>query len=190
MAAATRQRARQRQRPVPQYRGVSGEIVPRNPADLQPHPRNSRTHTPDQIAKVAASIRKFGFNAPILVKGDIIVAGHARVDAAKLEKLAEVPTLDVSHMSDDEVRAYLIADNRHAENAGWDNEVLSLEAFDLVESGFEPFEMGFTGDEDFFNVGDGGNGASPPDGFPEVDEGLATQYQCPKCGYEWSGKPK
>ena len=77
MAAAIRQRARQRRRPAPVYRGVQGTITLRNPNDLEPHPRNSRMHTTEQIQKVARSIRKFGFNAPVLVKGNVIVAGHA-----------------------------------------------------------------------------------------------------------------
>lgn len=123
-------------------RGVRGQVKMRDPADLVPHPRNSRTHTQDQVAKVAESIRRFGFNNPVLVKGDVIVAGHARVEAAKLAGVTEVPTLDLSHMTDDEVRAYLIADNRHAENAGWDREVLRAE-LGYLEEEFGPGVLGF-----------------------------------------------
>lgn len=163
---AQKKKARLRKRP--QQRQVTGKIIPRSPAELEAHPRNSRTHTDAQVAQVAASIGRFGFNSPVLVTGDTIVAGHARVRAAILLKLKTVPTLDVSHMSDVEVRGYIIADNKIAENAGWDDDALAMEAFDLKESGIEPFDMGFSGDEDFFVMDGGrGGGKTDPDAVPE-----------------------
>ena len=162
---AQKPKVRSRKRP---QRQVSGEIIHRSPAELGAHPRNSRTHTDSQVAQVAASIGRFGFNSPVLVKGDTIVAGHARVRAAVLLNLKTVPTLDVNHMSDVEVRGYIIADNKIADNAGWDDDVLAMEAFDLKESGIEPFDMGFSGDEDFFGMDGGrGGGKTDPDAVPE-----------------------
>lgn len=96
--------------------------------DLIPYARNSRTHSAGQIAAVAASIREFGFTNPVLVCGDgTIVAGHGRVLAARKLGLAEVPCIDVSHMSDAQMRAYVIADNKLAEQAGWDDDLLKIE---------------------------------------------------------------
>ena len=102
-------------------------------ADLVPYARNSRVHSKGQIAKIAASITEFGFTTPVLIDGvdGTIVAGHARVLAAKKLKLAEVPTVDVGYLSEEQRRAYIIADNRLAEDAVWDPAMLRLELGDL-----------------------------------------------------------
>ncbi len=155
--------ARKRQR----YKGVNGKVVMRRPEELTPHPRNSRTHTEAQVAQIGASIKRFGFNAPVLVKGDLIVAGHARVLAAAHIGMVQVPTIDVSHMTDDEVRAYLIADNKHAENAEWDIDVLAVEAADMLEMGVSHDEMGFDGTEDYLDIVVG-DGKTDPDAVPET----------------------
>ena len=155
--------ARRRQR----YRGVSGKVVMRRPDELTPHPRNSRTHTEVQVVQVGASMKRFGFNAPVLVKGALIVAGHARVLAAIHIGMEQVPTIDVSHMTDDEARAYLIADNRHAENAGWDIDVLTAEAADMLEMGVSHDEMGFDGTEGYLGIVTG-TGGTDPDEVPET----------------------
>lgn len=100
----------------------------RRPADLKPRPNNPRTHSEKQIAQVADSIRRFGFTNPVLIdEADGIIAGHGRVEAAKLIGMREVPTVRLADMSEAEIRAYVIADNRLAENAGWDRELLGLE---------------------------------------------------------------
>ena len=89
---------------------------------------NPRTHSPRQIEQIAASIQRFGFTNPVLIDGKSrIVAGHGRVSAARLLGLTEVPTVRLDQLSDDELRAYVIADNRLAEIAGWDKELLGLE---------------------------------------------------------------
>jgi hypothetical protein len=99
---------------------------------LKPRPNNPRTHTKKQIRQIAGSIERFGFTNPVLVDDDNgIVAGHGRVEAAKLLKLIEVPTVRLSGMSAAEVRAYVIADNQHALNAGWDFSILGAELKDL-----------------------------------------------------------
>ena len=97
-----------------------------------------------QIEQIAASIRKFGFNNPVLINDDgQIVAGHGRVEAAKLLGLAAVPTLRLSHLSPAEQRAYVLADNKLAENAGWDRELLAVELQGLIDLDFEVELTGF-----------------------------------------------
>jgi len=111
---------------------------------LIPYARNSRTHSDAQISAVAASILEFGFTNPVLVRGDgTIVAGHGRVMAARKLGLAEVPCIDVNHMSDAQMRAYVIADNRLSDQAGWDNDLLSLELKDLLIDDYDLGSLGF-----------------------------------------------
>jgi ParB-like chromosome segregation protein Spo0J len=91
---------------------------------LKPYPRNARTHSKKQIQQIASSIRRFGFTNPVLIDDDLsIIAGHGRVEAAKLLDMPEVPCLRISHLSAAEKRAYILADNRLAEKAGWDREM-------------------------------------------------------------------
>jgi len=99
-----------------------------SPASLKPYPRNARTHSKKQIAAIARSIARFGFTNPVLIdEADQIMAGHGRVAAALQLGLAEVPTLRISHLCETDKRAYILADNRLAEKAGWDREVLAVE---------------------------------------------------------------
>ena len=92
---------------------------------LKPRSTNPRTHSKKQIGQIASAIRRFGFTNPVLVDdANGIVAGHGRVEAAKAVGLDQVPTVRLSAMSEAEIRAYVIADNRLAENAGWDRELL------------------------------------------------------------------
>lgn len=116
-------------------------------ADLKPASRNPRTHSPQQVKKVARSIKRFGFNNPVLVTKDgEIIAGHCRVEAAKLLGLTHVPTVRLHHLSKESVRAYLIADNRLAEHAGWDRDLLKIELQELMQLdlNFEIDEIGFS----------------------------------------------
>ncbi len=126
-------------------------VKSKNVADLKPAERNARMHAPEQIKQISASIEQFGFTNPVLIdaKGRLI-AGHGRVEAAKQLDLETVPTLCLEHLSETQVRAYIIADNKLAENAGWDDELLSLEFqyldsldldFDLTITGFEMAEI-------------------------------------------------
>lgn len=118
-------------------------------ADLIPYARNSRTHSDAQVNQIAASIREFGFRVPVLVSGDnTIIAGHGRVLAALKLGMDEVPTIDGSDMDPIQRRMYVIADNKIALNAGWDEEVLMLEIEDLRSLGadiellaFDPSEI-------------------------------------------------
>lgn len=108
------------------------QIEPRPVADLVPYARNSRTHSDAQVAQIAASIREFGFNNPVLIDPDgVLIAGHGRVLAAQALGLEEVPTITLSHLSDAQRRAYVIADNQIALNSGWDFDLLRSEVLDL-----------------------------------------------------------
>jgi DNA modification methylase len=112
---------------------------------LKPYPRNARRHSKAQIKQIAASIKRFGFNNPILISDDgEIVAGHGRAAAAQLLDLETVPTLRLSHLSELERRAYVIADNKLALNAGWDREMLAIELQGLVDLDFEIELTGFS----------------------------------------------
>jgi ParB-like chromosome segregation protein Spo0J len=117
-------------------------------ADLIPYARNTRTHSPEQVAQIAGSIREFGFTNPILIDGENgIIAGHGRVMAASKLGLAKVPCIRLAHLTDTHKRAYIIADNKLALNAGWDEEMLGLELADLRELDFNLGLVGFTEEE-------------------------------------------
>jgi DNA modification methylase len=114
-------------------------------ASLKPHPRNPRTHSKKQISQIADSIRRFGFLNPVLVDGrNRIVAGHGRVEAARLLGMEEVPAIEVDGLSEADCRAYIIADNRLAELAGWDEDLLKLELGSILEID-ESYDLEVTG---------------------------------------------
>jgi len=146
--------------------------------ELIPYANNARTHSDGQIAKLQASIREFGFVNPVLIDGSKnIIAGHGRVEAAKREGIDEVPCVFVEHLTDTQRKAYILADNRLAEDAGWDMDILKLELDALAELDFDMAEFGF--DTEF-----------PQDETPEAielkggDRAIdAKQYRCPKCGF-------
>jgi hypothetical protein len=120
------------------------QIVQRKIEDLIPYVKNSRTHSEDQIAQIAASIKEFGWTNPVLIDGDNgIIAGHGRVMAARKLKFKEVPTIELKDLTETQKKAYIIADNRLALNAGWDNEMLTIELNDLLADGFALDILGF-----------------------------------------------
>ena len=120
-------------------------------ADLRPYSANARVHSAKQIAQIAASIKAFGFNNPVLIDvGGVIIAGHGRVEAARKLGLQAVPCLRLEHLDEAQKRAYILADNRLAEKAGWDREILAIELqhltsldldFDVTITGFEMAEI-------------------------------------------------
>ncbi len=127
-------------------RTLTYDVSNKSIADLKPSPRNARTHSKKQLAQIAASLRRFGFTHPILVDTDNdIVAGHGRLEAAKQLGYREVPTLCLAHMTKAEIRAYRIADNKLAELAGWDKEILAIEFQDLAD--IDEFDVELTGFE-------------------------------------------
>src|ERR1700682_1740229 len=119
-------------------------ITYRKISELKPYPRNARTHSRKQVKQIGAAIQEFGFTNPVLIdESDQIIAGHGRVQAAKLLGLAEVPTVQIAHLSATQKRAYILADNRLAEKAGWDKEILAVELQGLLADGFEVVLTGF-----------------------------------------------
>ena len=124
------------------------KVVYRQVADLIPYARNARTHSDEQVTRIASSIKEFGFTNPILIDGDNgIIAGHGRLMAAKKLGMREVPTIELSGMTDAQKRAYIIADNRLALDAGWDEDILKLEFAELEKEGFELSKTGFSDEE-------------------------------------------
>ena len=110
--------------------------------------RNARTHSEAQVAEIAGSIREFGWTNPILVDGaNGVIAGHGRLLAARKLGLAEVPVIELAHLTETQKRAYILADNKLALNAGWDHDLLALELGDLKDAGFDLGLTGFSGDE-------------------------------------------
>lgn len=115
---------------------------------LQPYAKNARTHSDEQVDQIAASIREFGFTNPILVdSADGIIAGHGRLMAAKRLGLATVPVIVLDHLTDAQRRAYILADNKLALNAGWDNDLLAQELAQLQDEGFDLELAGFSDEE-------------------------------------------
>lgn len=122
---------------------------------LRPFERNARTHSTEQLAQLQTSIRQFGFTAPILVDGEAgILAGHGRLEAAKALGMAEVPVVVLDHLTPEQRRLYVLADNKLAENAGWDDSKLAAELRELMAADFDLGAIGFS-DEDLARLGDG-----------------------------------
>jgi len=120
------------------------KVVTKAVADLIPYVRNSRTHSDAQVAQIAASIQEFGWTNPILIDGENgIIAGHGRLLAARKLGQDKVPVIELAHMTDAQKRAYVIADNQLAMNAGWDTSMLTLELGDLQAEGFDLDLLGF-----------------------------------------------
>jgi len=148
--------------------GEADHIVRVRVDSLIPYARNARTHSDEQVAKIAASIREFGFNNPILLRDDnTIIAGHGRVLAARKLGIEEVPCIYLSHLTETQARAYTLADNQLANLAGWDSELLSLELEELGAAGVDPGLLGFApGDLPKGPLGDG-EGAEPEINYKE-----------------------
>ena len=148
------------------------QIAWRPLGELIPYARNPRTHSDAQVAQIAASIREFGWTNPVLVDGESgIIAGHGRVMAARKLGLDRVPVIELAHMSEAQKRAYVLADNQLALNAGWDEALLRLELADLSELGFDLGLIGF-GEGELERLLAGGK-----EGLTEDDEAPALPEQ-------------
>lgn len=136
---------------------------------LTPYARNARTHSEDQVSQIASSIEKFGFNNPVLIDNDNgIIAGHGRVMAADVLGLQEIPCIRLKHLTDEQKRAYILADNQIALNAGWNDELLKLELTELFDLNVSLDDLGFSADELKDTLGFNPTG--------ETDEELAEKY--------------
>ena len=115
---------------------------------LIPYVNNARTHSPEQVAQISASIKEFGFTNPVLIDGENgLIAGHGRVMAARKLGMKDVPCIQLAHLSAAQKRAYILADNQLALNAGWDDDMLALELSQLDDLGFDLAMTGFSEDE-------------------------------------------
>lgn len=140
---------------------------------LIPYVNNAKQHSDAQVAQIAASIREFGWGAPILVDGkNNVIAGHGRLLAARKLAMTEVPVVSLAHLTDIQRKALILADNKIGENASWDEELLGLELTELQDAGFDLGLTGFTADEwDKLIAGDPSNsGLTDEDQVPEVVE--------------------
>ena len=156
---------------------------------LIPYANNARTHSDEQVAQIAASIREFGFNNPVLIdEQSSIIAGHGRVLAARKLELDTVPCIRLNHLSSTQRRAYIIADNKIAVNAGWDEELLALELTELTEFGVNMDLTGF-GLLEMSNIFDDGVRGVPDTSSQEINpDDYQMGHQCPKCGFEFDAK--
>jgi ParB-like chromosome segregation protein Spo0J len=155
---------------------------------IRPNPRNARTHSKKQIRQIAASIRAVGFAAPVLVdEHNVLIAGHGRLEAAKSLGMSSIPAIVISGLSDAKKRALLLADNRIAQNAGWDRELLAIELaalpellveddLDISVTGFEPAEI------DALHADFEDASADPAD---EIDDSCIDGPAVTQCGDLW-----
>jgi len=164
------------------------KITQKKVDSLIPYINNSRTHSDEQVAQIAASIKEFGWTNPILVDGDnSIIAGHGRLLAARKLGYKEVPTIELKDLTETQKKAYIIADNKLALNAGWDNEILSIELgslqsanFDIELLGFDAIELSDLFDEQIKELKSNTEEIDPD----EYD----MNCKCPKCGFEFDAK--
>ena len=165
------------------------KITQKKVTELIPYINNSRTHSDEQIAQIAASIKEFGWTNPILVDGDkSIIAGHGRLLAARKLGMDTVPTIELAHLTETQKKAYIIADNKLALNAGWDDQLLTIELNDLMADGFALELLGFDKDELDKLLDE-------PDFQPatEEDQGKLDELDpkwmvCPHCGKEFDAR--
>ena len=127
------------------------KVTLRKIADLVAHESNARSHSEEQVEQIAGSSKEFGFNQPVLVRGDTIISGHGRVEAMELLGETEIPTIAVDHLTEEQAKALLLADNKIAINAGWDYRILKNEFEALDEAGFEYTLTGFS-DDDLYDL--------------------------------------
>lgn len=163
------------------------EITNRPLEALEPYARNSRTHSPEQIAQLVASINEFGWTNPVLIdEHGGVIAGHGRIMAARQLGMVEVPCIVLAGLTETQKRAYVIADNKLALGAGWDDAMLKLELEELGGLDFNLELTGFTLPElnDILiekKVEGGGTRELNPDEFE-------LQQKCPRCGFEYNTK--
>jgi len=152
------------------------QVEQRKIESLIPYVNNSRTHSDEQVAQIAASVREFGWTNPILVDGkNGIIAGHGRLAAARKLGLSEIPVIVLDHLTEAQKKALVIADNKLAMNAGWDNELLALELAEIDELGFDLDLTGFTAEEIAALMPvEGTDGLTDPDDAPAVQENPVT----------------
>lgn len=162
------------------------KVERRKVSDLTPYARNSRTHSDEQVAQIAASIKEWGWTVPVLIEPDGgIIAGHGRVMAAQRLGITDVPCMIADGWSEGQKRAYIIADNKLALNAGWDDEMLRVEFAELGDMGFDLPSTGFSLGElaSMFDDPNFAPGAEDEQG--RLDQLAPKMVQCPHCGQDF-----
>lgn len=157
------------------------KLVKRQIGTLRPDPRNARTHSEANISAIEMSLRRYGQRRAAVIRSDgTILAGNGMLEAAVRAGLTEL-FCDVvpDKWSDDEARAFALADNRTAELADWDQEVLAQHLVELDLAGVDLSQLGFASRTH--------DPKDKPEDFTEYDDDIQTDHLCPKCGYEWSG---
>lgn len=165
----------------------------KNIDELIPYARNARTHSAEQVAKIAGSIKEFGFLNPVIISEDGgILAGHGRVLAAQMLGIEEVPCIEESHLTDIQKRAYILADNRLGLDAGWDSEMLSLEFkdlathLDLAVTGFTDFEIDRYLNCDVGTISEDSIGCNNTELNQDDFADDKFKHTCPRCGMKFN----
>jgi ParB-like chromosome segregation protein Spo0J len=160
------------------------EVVMKDVRDLLPYKGNARTHSPEQVAALAESISLFGFTNPVLIHSSgRIIAGHGRVDAAKVLGRKQIPCIILEHLSNAQIKAYTIADNQLPTMAGWNYDVLAAEIDALREENFDLSALGFSQQELDELLGSPDEIPETPDEKPKKPDSDTTI--CPKCHHEF-----
>lgn len=165
---------------TPKPSDPAGQTEYRDIGSLLPYARNARTHTDEQVRQLAASITEWGWTMPVLIdEAGMILAGHARVRAAESLALTQVPVVVAKGWSEPKKRAYILADNQLAQNAGWDTKLLALELTELSGFGVNMSLAGFSSEDLHGNID-----LDSPYEFKVVDEKKMAK-KCPRCGFEF-----
>jgi ParB-like chromosome segregation protein Spo0J len=167
-------------------------IVVHDTDQLVAYARNARTHSDYQVHLIAESIKKWGFTAPVLIdENGGIIAGHGRVLAAYKLGLERVPCRVLGYLDERQKQAYILADNKLAEKAGWDFDMLRQEIEEIATTGYDPVELGFELSEfKSFEHLETQKSEESFEGAKELSENdfMNFDHQCPKCGFEFNGK--
>lgn len=167
----------------------ASEIAIKSVGSLTPYARNARTHSDDQIAQIAASMKEWGWTNPVLIdEGGGIIAGHGRILAARKLGISEVPCIVAEGWTEVQKRAYVIADNKLALNADWGTELLRLEIQALDEADFKLANLGFSGSEFDLLMFDGDFEPGTENDQGRLDELAPKIVTCPHCGEQFDSR--
>tara|TARA_Y100000114_G_C11760356_1_gene329240 strand:+ start:859 stop:1371 length:513 start_codon:yes stop_codon:yes gene_type:complete len=159
----------------------------KNITEIKPYENNPRIHSNIQIEQIVKSIKEFGFTVPILLdEQNNVIAGHGRLEASKVLDLGKVPTITLSNLSEEQKKAYIIADNKITLNSNWNEELLKNELKFLSDNDFSLDVLAFE-DSELENYFKDIKEVDFTEDFQEFDEDIETKHQCPKCGFKWSG---
>lgn len=165
------------------------QIQPVKVEDLIPYANNARTHSEEQVAQIAASIKEFGWTNPILIDGEKgIIAGHGRLAAARKLGMEELPAIQLDGLSKAQKKALILADNKLALNSGWDNSLLAIEIADLKDNQFDLNLIGFNDDELKALLTDINFDAGSEDDQGKLDQLDPKWIACPHCGKEFDAR--